>query len=496
MTPLQTAAALYADRQYADAWALAAAEAPLLLNVAGTAAYALGRVDDAERCWEIAVRICPDLADAHANLGMLLTDGGRLDQAEAAYRRALAIQPAHAVALNNLGVLLGRLERAAEAEAVYRRALAARPDYTDAFTNLGVLLATAERLGEAEDCFRQALALRPGDADAHYNLSILLLSLGRFREAWPHYEARYHPEKTKRTALPPVLPLPQWRGEALAGKSLLVWHEQGFGDEIQFCRFLPLLKKRGLARVGVVCKAALAPLLQTLDGIDAVYADASGPSFAAYDYWTLPMSIPLHLGVEAQAIPADIPYLRPLPERLAQWRVRLPEAGLRVGLVWKGFAGHANDGRRSLPGPATLAPLWDVPGVAFVSLQKWAGEEEARQPPPGQPLTHLGSDIIDFADTAAIVAQLDLLICVDTAVAHLAGALGKPCWVLLPAIRADWRWLRGRCGSPWYPHIMRLFRQEKSEPWAVVAGRVAEALAAFAQASAGEIAEKPRGAGL
>ncbi len=476
MTPVEQAQSLYAGGQYSQAQALAEHQIGPLLNLAGAAAYAMGMRQEAEQYWCCALELFPGSCDAYNNIGMLLAESGRLDEAEAAYRRALALHPGHVEAHNNLGVLLAKLRRPDEAEAVYRAALALRPDYTEARNNLGILLATTERPGEAEDCFRRTLALRPGDADVHYHLALLLLSLGRFGEAWPHYEARYHPEKTRRLVVLPALPFPPWRGEALAGKSLLVWHEQGYGDEIQFCRLLPLLKARGAAHVGLLCKPALAALFHTLAGVDAVYPAVDGQSFPCHDYWVLPMSLPLHLGLGLESIPANLPYLHAEPGRVAQWQARLPTARPRVGLVWKGGEAHGNDACRSLPSLALLAPLWSVSGVAFVSLQKGAGEDEGREPPSGQPLTHLGSDLEDFADTAAIVAQLDLIICVDTAVAHLAGALGKPCWVLLPAVRSDWRWLRGREDSPWYPKVMRLFRQGRSDAWEEVIGRVAEAL--------------------
>jgi hypothetical protein len=195
-----------------------------------------------------------------------------------------------------------------------------------------------------------------------------------------------------------------------------------------------------------------------------------------HDYWTFPLSLPLHFNTTVETIPAALPYLSAPPERLSRWQKCLSMDGLKVGLVWKGSAAHINDANRSLPGLSTLAPLWSVPGVTFVSLQKGQGEDEAATPPTGQPVLHLGSDISDFADTAAIVSQLDLVICIDTAIAHLAGALNKPCWVLLPALGTDWRWLQERSDSPWYPDAMRLFRQTKSGDWTSTIDDVAREL--------------------
>lgn len=470
----EQALALYADGQYGSALALATEPVAPLLNIAGLAAYQLGEIGEAEKYWNLAVAARPDYAEAHNNLGELLRGAGRPAEAEAAYLRALAARPGYAEALNNLGILYLAERRLAEAEAALRRALAARPAYPEAWSNLGVWLKGVGRHQEAEAAYRQALALQPGNPDACFNLAFLLLMLGRYAEAWPLYELRHDPRRVGQAAMP-KLPFPVWQGEPLRGKSLLLWHEQGFGDVIQFCRFVPLLKALGASRIGLVCKPPLAILLSTLAGLDALHPEDGGRGWPAYDYWTFPMSVPFRIGLELGDIPAGLPYLHALPERIARWQARLPQARPRVGLVWKSQPGRSNADLRSLPGLAALAPLWSVPGIVFVSLQKSGGEDEARQPPPGQPLPHLGSDITDFADTAAIVAQLDLVICVDTAIAHLAGALGKPCWVLLPW-QADWRWLLERDDSPWYPGVLRLFRQPRMGDWEGVVGAVAQAL--------------------
>lgn len=238
---------------------------------------------------------------------------------------------------------------------------------------------------------------------------------------------------------PPTLhggaPLPpQWRGEPLMDKSLLIWPEQGLGDEIQFVRYLPLLVTRGTKQLTLVCKPQLKALFALQNLADRVISiDQWRPEMSSeFDFWCYPLSLPLMFGTTLNNLPATIPYLRAEPERVLRWAAQLPRATVRVGLAWKGSSTHKNDGNRSLPSLATLVPLWSVPGIAFVSLQKGAGEDEASLAAAHQPLTHLGSAIADFADSAAILSQLDLLICVDTAVAHLAGALGTPCWVLLP----------------------------------------------------------------
>jgi hypothetical protein len=224
----------------------------------------------------------------------------------------------------------------------------------------------------------------------------------------------------------------------------------------------------------LLCSPSLKPLLETVACVDAVITDAA--SIASHDYWSFPLSLPLHFGTTINTIPNALPYLHALPERLEHWHDRLPNKGAKVGLVWKGSALHKNDAYRSLPGLTTLAPLWSVPGVTFVSLQKGQAEDEAVESAADQPLIHLGTDIVDFADTAAIVAQLDLVICVDTAIAHVAGALNKPCWALLPALGTDWRWLLERSDTPWYPGTMRLFRQAKPGDWTETIRDVTKAL--------------------
>lgn len=339
-----------------------------------------------------------------------------------------------------------------------------------------------QELADAERCYRDALRLAPGYAVARNNLAHVLLRMGRFEEGWQCFETRYDPAiKANQQSVPvPDLPFPQWRGEPLEGKSLLICPEQGFGDEIQFCRYVPQLKQRGAKRVSLICKTPLRPLFESLCGVDAVYPDEDGVQIPVHDYWSFPLSLPLHCGTRTVAdVPAELPYLHASAEHIEAWKPRLPPGRLRVGLVWKGDQRHSNDANRSLPNLGVLAPLWQVAGVSFVSLQKGAGEDEARRAPPGQPLTHLGSDIADFADAAAVISCLDLVICVDTAIAHLAGALARPCWVLLPWTGTDWRWLHQRSDSPWYPNAMRLFRQSRAGDWSDAIVNVAQALTKF-----------------
>lgn len=465
--------------------------APSALFSRALTAHQQGQLATAEGLYRQALHLQPALADAHNNLGALLFSQGRFDEALASYRQAVRRAPASADAYNNLGILLKNLGRHGEAERAYRQALRLRPDFADSYYNLGLLYAGLGYLAEAETAYRRAMACPAGHAEAPWNLGMLLLSQGRFSEGWPHYEARLDPhKKPPRVDLPP-LPWPRWQGQSLAGKRLLIWPEQGFGDEIQFCRYLPLLKAQGAARITLVCKDPLAELFASVEGADAVIPLSAAGKLPRQDFWTLPLSLPLWLQTTPETIPTPIPYLAAPPARLEKWRQRLPTAGLRVGLSWKGSGAHHNDAHRSLAQLRDLAPLWQVPGVSFVSLQKGTGETEALAAPADQPIAALGHQIEDFADSAALVAQLDLVICVDTAVAHLAGALGKRCWVLLPARETDWRWLRGRQDSPWYPGTMRLFRQPQPGQWATLLATLAAELAALVVTSGEPAAATP-----
>ncbi|MBP0591372.1 tetratricopeptide repeat protein [Paraburkholderia sp. LEh10] len=435
------------------------------------------QVREAESEYRRAIELEPRLLAARNNLGTLLMQENRQDDAIAIYHETLEIDGAYIHALYNLGMAQLRSVRLAQAEAAFRRALGIQPDHRDALHNLATTLKLAGRYDEAEALYRQTLALAPDFADARFNLGILLLTQGRFDEGWLHAEARYAPQRPRKDT-PAPSGTPQWHGESLDGKSLVLWHEQGYGDCVQFARYAPLLKACGVRHLTLMCPQPLRPLIETLDGVDAVKTHSG--TVEPHDYWAYPLSLPLHFGTTLDTIPAALPYLHAPPDRIERWRARLgARPGLKVGLVWKGFADNQHDATRSLPGLTPLAPLWSVAGATFFSLQKGQGEAEAMAPPAGQSVVHLGSAIEDFGDTAAIIAQLDLVISVDTAAAHVAGALGKPCWLMLPYDWTDWRWLRGREDSPWYPRVMRLFRQSASRDWTEVAERMAKALRAW-----------------
>ncbi|MBF0613874.1 MAG: tetratricopeptide repeat protein [Magnetococcales bacterium] len=518
---IASAVALFQAGQHQDALLLAEQilttdpEHPILLELAARSAGQLQRLDQADSFWHRLLRTQPDHADSHNNRGVVLLELQRYIEAEAAFREAVRLNPESALFCNNLGLALRKQQQHAAAAAIYRTALNIQPeaaeiwchlgnalqelqDFTGAETayrtalhhqpalanahyNLGILLKKLRRHAEAEAALRTTLHLQPQAVDAALNLGLLLLTQGRFSEGWPLYACRHHPNRTDEKIIPPALPCPPWSGGNLAGISLIVVAEQGFGDTLQFCRYLPEIKKRGVNRLTVMAPPPLLPLLTTLHGVDAFTPPAPLTPLPPHDFWMFLLDLPLHLGTTLETIPAQLPYLDTDPERLACWRAQMPTHGVRVGLVWKGYAHHKNDRNRSLPTLSTLAPLWEIPGVTFISLQKDAGEQEAAQPPDHQPLLHLGEQIRDFADSAAIVAQLDLVICVDTAIAHLCGALNRNCWVLLPAMETDWRWLEEREESPWYPGVMRLFRQRKAGEWTEVVDRIAQELRCIAR---------------
>ncbi|MGF6770368.1 tetratricopeptide (TPR) repeat protein [Paraburkholderia sp. GAS199] len=444
----------------------------------GTTLAQLQRLHEAEAAYRDAVAHREDYAEAHYNLGLVLASLERLSEAETAYRDAIRWRPDLVHAHNNLGCVLRLQDRLPDAVGAFVHALSLCPELAEAHYNLGATLAQLRRLPEAESAYRRALVLRADYGDARFGLAVLLLGMGRFDEGWPLYECRYEHAGFVHFSTRKRLSCPQWQGDALRGRTLLVWQEDGLGDMIQFSRYFALLKARGASHIVFACAPSLHRLMSEVEGVDAVLDhDTALAGSSRYDCWTSLMSAPLHLGTAVATIP-PAPRFAVQAALAERWRAELDAlpAGRRIGLVWKGNLLHHNDTHRSMPSLTELAPLWSVPDARFVSLQKGAGEDEARCPPANQPLLDLGSRVADYSDTAAIVSQLDLVICVDTSTAHLAASLGKPCWVMLPARDVDWRWMHERADSPWYPDTLRLFRRAPGESWAVSVERVRQAL--------------------
>jgi Tfp pilus assembly protein PilF len=414
-----------------------------------------------------AIILAPGAPGPYHNLGSLLRDQGRIGEAPSSFHRALRLQPGHPDLHGGLATLEQYRERLDHAIPGYRRAIALQPERYDFYTNLGNGLRQAGRMGEAETAYRRAIRLAPGQPDAPFNLSLLLLAAGRLREGWPGYEYRWETAqlaKERRDFAAPV-----WRGEAAAGKTLLLHGEQGLGDTLQFCRYAALAKEKGL-RIVLEVQPPLRRLLADLAGCDLVLA--RGEPLPDFDFHCPLLSLPMMLGTDRMAdIPAAIPYIRADRDAAARWAERVPR-GKSVGLAWAGApradspAQAAFDRRRSLP-PEAVAKILAAPGVRFVSLQK------GRIAGPG--MIDFMAEMTDFADTAALIAPLDLVISVDTAIAHLAGAMGKPVW-LLNRLDTDWRWLTEGETTPWYP-TMRIFRQRWAGDWDGVIDEVIGALA-------------------
>ncbi len=325
---------------------------------------------------------------------------------------------------------------------------------------------------EAIAACRQAIALNPDLAIAHSNLSLVLLTFGHFEEGWREHEWRL---KCGPKFRPRLFHQGQWNGEDIAGKTILLYAEQGFGDAIQFARYAPLMADLG-AKVVLECHPELVQLFTSLRGIERLVA--AGEPLPDFDFHCPVLSLPLAFERRLKIIPAQVPYISPGPQLIDQWKRRIgPKTdAFKAGIVWAGRPTHTNDRHRSMK-LRQFAPLAGIEHLEFYSLQKGPATTEMASAPPGFRLYNFTSDLADFVDTAAMIANLDMIIAVDTAVAHLAGALGKNVWVMLP-YAADWRWLRGRNDSPWYP-TMRLFRQKSWGDWDGVVGEVRQALAAW-----------------
>ncbi len=402
--------------------------------------------------------------EAASNHGVVLTDLGRPGEALASLDRALILNPDFAPGHYNRGNALFALDRHEEALASFDRTLALEPGHVDAYYNRGNALRELRRHDEALASYRRALTLAPDRADIHVNAALTLLRIGRLGEGFAEYEWRHR-------AAPLPVAAPAWRGdEPVAGKIVFLHAEQGFGDTLQFIRYAPLLAARG-AKVFAAVPAALKPLIAAMPGVTALTSGDVHPNF---DFHCSIMSLPLVFGTELATVPAAVPYLAATPDRLRHWAGRLPSTtNLRVGLAWAGRAGCAADRQRSIA-LHLLAPLLAAPGVTFVALQRDLPADDVAALAAEPNLVNLGPELRDFADTAAVVALLDLVIAVDTALAHLAGALAKPVWVMLPH-SPDFRWLLHRDDSPWYP-TARLFRQPAAGDWTSVIAGVANEL--------------------
>ncbi|MGI0487763.1 tetratricopeptide repeat protein [Pantanalinema rosaneae CENA516] len=430
-------------------------------------------IEEAINGYNQIINFQPKALQAYANLGAILQDQGKEDQAILFYQQGLTIDPHNPHLLNGLGVALQKQHKLKAAVHFHQQALASQPNYIDGLVSLGKVWMELGKLSEAIDCFKHALTLEPNHAIAHHNYALLLLMQGNYHQGFVEYEWRFQ------TAEFPPCPFkqPVWDGSPLQGRTLLLHAEQGLGDTIQLIRYAAIAQERG-GRLVLTCHPPLTRLLSTVPGIEQIVP--LGLPLPDFHTYAPLMSLPRILGTTLETIPSHFPYLK--APQSANFPLPVPQATrLKVGIVWSGGNLYKNNHNRSCPLQA-FQPLLALPDVTFYSLQKGIPQLDLAELGWQSQIQDLSPHLQDMADTAAAIAQLDLVITVDTAVAHLAGALAKPTWLLLAHL-PDWRWLLDREDSPWYP-TMRLFRQSHPGDWQGVMQQVVVALqAAIVQGS-------------
>ncbi len=432
-----------------------------------------GRNAEAVQSLQAALQLRPNMSSALGNLGTLLNSMGRREEALRCLLKFVDLRPRLAEGHNNLGNAYLGLFRYGEAQACYQRAITLRPRYAKAEYNLGKVHFELGNFAEAAAAFERAMEYDPQYAEPRFELGAVQLLQGNYAAGWRNYESRWgmdNASHARRTYTEPV-----WDGSPLAGRTILLYTEQGFGDTFQFIRYARLVKERG-GQVLVECQPRLIPLMQSVPGVDQWIP--RGQMLPPFDVQCALLSLPAILGATAASIPRQVPYLAAQPRLVEKWREALsPLAGFRVGIVWQGSPTFLRDGVRSIP-LVEFEPLARVPGVQLIALQKGPGEEQLSRLAGRFSVAQLGDDIDQstgtFMDTAAILTQLDLLISSDTSTVHLAGALGLPVWVALGRV-PDWRWLLERSDCPWYP-TLRIFRQRQPADWSEVFCEIAAAL--------------------
>jgi tetratricopeptide (TPR) repeat protein len=437
------------------------------LSNRGVTLHKLKRFEEALASYDRALTVRPNYADALYNRGNVLHELKRFEEALASYDRALTVRPDFSEALYNRGNVLRELKRFEEALASYDQALAVRPDHAEALYNRGNILRELKRFEGALASYDKAIAIKPDFADAHYSEGLFRLLIGDFNRGWQKNEWRWKTAQLRKREF--VQPL--WIGsEEITGKTILLHAEQGFGDTIHFCRYVPLVADRG-ARVILEVQRPLHALLSSLSGPAQIVS--TGGLLPDFDLHCPLLSLPLAFGTQLETIPSATPYLRVPSQAVEKWKDRLgAKTRPRIGLAWSGGSIHKNDRNRSI-GLSALLPLLSF-NASYVSLQRDVRASDASVLRQRSDIIHFGDELKDFSDTGALISNMDLIISVDTSVAHLAGAMAKPVWILLPFI-PDWRWLLDRDDSPWYPTV-RLFRQDDTRTWDKVIARVHAAL--------------------
>ncbi len=438
-------------------------------NNRGTLLKELGQLDEAVRSYDRAVALSPSFAEAHENRGNALKELARFDAALESYDRGIALNPKLAGACYSRGFVLQQLRRPEAALQSYDAAIALRPDYAEAYCNRGVVLKDLKQFDAAFASYDEAIACRPDFAEAHWNKSLTLLLCGHYEEGWQLYEWRW--KRPGFAFAQRQFPQPLWLGtQPLAGKTILLYAEQGLGDTIQFCRYARRVSELG-ARVVLEVHKSLRDVLASVQGVSEIVA--IGQPLPAFDYHCPLLSLPLAFKTTLTTVPAVQRYVNADAARVAKWQERLGvKTKPRIGIAWSGAI--VPDPGRSIP-LAQLVPLL-ASDAEFISLQKEVHDDEKSILEAHAAIRHFGNELDDFADTAAVSELMDVVVSSDTSVAHLAGALGKEAWILLPFI-PDWRWLLDRDNSVWYPSA-RLFRQRKRGDWGDVIGQVRAELAA------------------
>ncbi|MEW6187999.1 MAG: tetratricopeptide repeat protein [Thermodesulfobacteriota bacterium] len=441
-------------------------------HVLGISLYEQGKLDEAIEAWQKALQVNPDLPNVSFNLGIAYYNQGSLDEALFYCEKAIELDPHSAEAHYNLGLIHYGLNQPDEAVRCWQRTLQYNPRHLNASCNLGVVFQENHQLVRAMKCYEKALKIKTDFPDARWNRAVCRLLAGDFNQGWREYQWRF---KVKDLFLERGFPHPYWQGEPLEGKKILLYAEQGFGDTFQFIRYLPWVVNQG-GTVVLECPREIIPMLRNQKGIDRIIP--YGDPLPGFDLQCPLLNLPLIFNTRLDTIPAKIPYLFSDQQLVHKWRMWLDQDSkrFRVGLVWAGRPIHKKDKKRSIRINSFL-PLFKMPEVTFYSLQKGEAATQIKQFPEKESFIDLSGPLTDFSETAALIENLDLVITVDTAVAHLTGALGKPVWTLLP-FSPDWRWMLDREDSPWYP-TMKLFRQPVPGDWGSVMEKVRKKLEEF-----------------
>jgi tetratricopeptide (TPR) repeat protein len=478
-------------------------------NSLGVVSMALGKPEQAIAAYKRALTVKPDYAAAYKNMGNALLSQGRYDEAIVSYKSALRFRPNAAQIYNRLGAVLDEQGCYGAAVESYRRALQLKPDYVEACNNLALALRAQGEFAEAIELLERAIQLRPrcanlyynlagaqrdfgmceeavanydraiglepGHGQAHFNRAIALLLSGHLTEGWKAYRWRRKAD-LKLTTYPHRHDVPRWDGSSFEGRRLLVHYEQGMGDTLQFVRYLPQVKQRG-GTVILEARKPLMGLLRNLHGVDELVAASNKRPTVPFDLHASLLDLPETFATSLETIPSRVPYIHAEPEKVAYWQRKLPQTHLNVGITWAGSPAHRKDRTRSCF-VQHFGPLAYLAGVRLFALQKGPAARQLQDIPEQTHILNLADECEDFADTAAVIQNLDLVISVDTAVLHLAAAMAKPVWALLPYV-PDWRWMLHRRDSPWYP-TMRLFRQPRPGDWSGVFCAVREQLEVLA----------------